>query len=406
MRVETITHPSGEQIPILLDMSGLPISAPNEFVLGRRASSTHTLIRNLRELSVFYRWLERQSIDLWERIENGKFFSEAELKGSLIEALRRDQCAGKKVARLTISPDTFNQRLTTVRQYLRWCFDLYLSQLPLTDIRYERLRDHGFRNIKWLDSSFMSASPVKKGNPKALNDQQIRNLIQCLEPESSDSIGRNPAVKFRNYISTLLMLYCGLRPGELLSLRVEDIELGSISGVHVRRRSPDPNDNRKPRPRIKRNGRLIPIVDSKFARSLNEYIMTWRSELESDSAVDTDYLILSDEGFPLSHPSLNLLYEELRRRFPSQLPQHLTARALRHTFSSKMEQSLRNAGLAEERRRQALAVLRGDSSLESQSVYISQEIEDQANIALKNYQKKLLSSGAKDECRDVNLAHR
>jgi len=56
-----------------------------------------------------------------------------------------------------------------------------------------------------------------------------------------------------------------------------------------------------------------------------------------------------------------------------------------------MERTLRNAGLDEERRKQALAILRGDSSLESQSVYIAQEIEEQANRALKNFQRNLLS---------------
>ena len=73
------------------------------------------------------------------------------------------------------------------------------------------------------------------------------------------------------------------------------------------------------------------------------------------------------------------------------MPSHLSAKALRHTFSSMMERTLRNAGLDEERRKQALAILRGDSSLESQSVYIAQEIEEQANRALKNFQRDLLS---------------
>ena len=43
--------------------------------------------------------------------------------------------------------------------------------------------------------------------------------------------------------------------------------------------------------------------------------------------------------------------------------------------------------LNEDRRKQALAILRGDSSLESQSVYIAQEIEEQASKALKHFQK-------------------
>ncbi|EEY9339952.1 integrase, partial [Escherichia coli] len=65
--------------------------------------------------------------------------------------------------------------------------------------------------------------------------------------------------------------------------------------------------------------------------------------------------------------------------------------SLRHTFSSRMEQVLRAAGMEEDRRKQALAMLRGDSSLESQSVYIAQEVEEQARRALSDYQKKLIT---------------
>jgi len=57
----------------------------------------------------------------------------------------------------------------------------------------------------------------------------------------------------------MIMLNYGLRPGELLSLRVEDIEFGAISAIRVTRRPPNPNDKRNPRPQIKRNGRVLPI---------------------------------------------------------------------------------------------------------------------------------------------------
>ena len=67
MKIEVITHPSGDQLPMLVDNNGLPIPTPNEFIIGRRNLSTNTLIRNLRELSVFYSWLEHEKVDLWKR---------------------------------------------------------------------------------------------------------------------------------------------------------------------------------------------------------------------------------------------------------------------------------------------------------------------------------------------------
>src|SRR5690606_38510335 len=100
---------------------------------------------------------------------------------------------------------------------------------------------------------------------------------------------------------------------------------------------------------------------------------------------------LSDEGEPLSHSTLTQLFTRLRSTYPNDLPEILTPKSLRHTFSSRMEKVLRMAGLEEERRKQALAILRGDSSLKSQEVYIAQEIEEQARRALSQYQKKLIT---------------
>lgn len=42
MKIEVITHTSGDQLPILVDCNGLPMPTPNEFIMGRRSLSTDT----------------------------------------------------------------------------------------------------------------------------------------------------------------------------------------------------------------------------------------------------------------------------------------------------------------------------------------------------------------------------
>lgn len=390
MKVEIIDHESGDQLPILLDKDGLPITMPGEFVLGRRALGTNTLVRNLRELSVLFKWLESEGIDIWNRISSGKGFTEAEIRGGLIESLRREQFQSRKVKKLSVSPNTFNQRLTTIRQFFGLYFDIYLGSIAFNDLSYERIRDQKNRTLAWLDSSFISAPPKNVTKQKGLSLTQAKFLVNCLNPESEKRFGLNSAVNFRNYILVMIMLNYGLRPGEVLSLKVEDIEFGAISCIKVVRRPSDVSDTRRPRPKIKRNGRVMPIDDTVFAKHLDEYIMHWRDVLEANAEQESDYLILNDEGRPLSQPSIVQFFQILRSRFPDDLPPNLTAKSLRHTFSSNMEKVLREVGMDEQRRTEALADLRGDSCLSSQEIYIAQEIQEQANAAMRNYHRKLL----------------
>lgn len=388
MKIELVTHKTGEQIPMMLDAYGMPVVLPNEFILSRRSLSTNTLVRNLRELSVLYRWLEKSNCDLSEKLLAQNSFNEAELKGSLVEALRIVQSNGSISA---VAPNTFNQRLTTIRQFLSWYMDVLTSQLPLSSLDYERLRERKSYLLKTLDGSFMSATPIRTSLRKGLNEAEVDFLLKVLYPDVEQSFGRDSAVKFRNYISVGLMLFCGLRPGELLSLRVEDVEVGAISAIKVERRAPDPLDSRRPRPQIKRNGRVIPIDNKVLAIALNDYIVTWREELESKSNDESDYLILNDEGVPLSQSSITQFFQLLRMQYAGHLPENLTAKSLRHTFSSRLERILRDSGMDEQRRREALALLRGDSSLESQDIYIAQEVEERAIKSLKWYQAEIIS---------------
>lgn len=390
MKVEIIRHKTGDLLPLLLDDDNLPIPAPNEFIISRRALSPNTLVRNLRELAVLYRWLKREKIDLESRVLSKKTFTEAEIKGGLVEFLRRDQENRHSVKKMVVKPNTFNQRLTSIRQYLAWYFDVTIGSLPSDSQNFDQIRENKNRLLNLLESSFISAPPTNRSIRKGLNAKEIDYLMTILDPSNQYGFSRDPAVCYRNYVLTMIMLYYGLRPGELLSLKVEDIEIGAISNIRVVRRKPDPTDTRKPRPEIKRNGRVLPIDDLSFAKNLDTYITEWRDVLEDKADKESDYLILSDDGNPLSQSSITQLYQLIRKKYSSELPPHLTAKALRHSFSSQMERVLRMSGMGEDNRKQALAYLRGDSSLSSQEVYIAQEIEEQANIALKKYQQNLI----------------
>ncbi|WP_034379371.1 hypothetical protein [Herbaspirillum sp. CF444] len=137
--VEITNHPSGDQLPLLIDQDGQPIPWPNEFILGRRYLAANTLVRNLREIAIFWRWLEREQINLAEVVSGARRLGEAQISTSLIDFLRRDQNTAKKVRKISIVPGSFNKRLITIRQFIDWCFDVEIGLSTNVGPDYERL---------------------------------------------------------------------------------------------------------------------------------------------------------------------------------------------------------------------------------------------------------------------------
>lgn len=88
MAVIMVEQETGERLPMIVDADGLPDPASNEWLLSRRGSSTNTLLRNARELDILLNWLNDSRINIVARIRSEWDFTEAELKGSLVERLR------------------------------------------------------------------------------------------------------------------------------------------------------------------------------------------------------------------------------------------------------------------------------------------------------------------------------
>lgn len=387
MNVEVILHDSGELLPILLDDDGMPIPLPNEFILSKRHVSSNTLIRNLREIKLLYEWFYIHKIDLYERLIQKKPFTEAEITGSLVEFLRKDHEKRHKTIKIAVKPDTFNQRLITIKQFLNWYIEMYIGTLPFTSNNYQYYITYKTRLISLLDRCFINSPPTNKSLSKGLRSSEQSNLIKLVKPKKDS---QNP-IEYRNYIMVMLMLSFGLRPGELLSLRVEDIQLGGISSIRVHRRPPDANDKRKQRPQIKRNGRTLSINDKALAKELDIYITKWREMLDqrNQTSIEWDYLILNQDGKPLSLASITQYFQILKEKYAELVPLNFSPKTLRHTFSSSMERLLREAGVEEDNRKKALAYLRGDSSLSSQDVYTFKETELEANKYLGQYQREI-----------------
>lgn len=260
MDVKLVRHLSGQNLPILVDSDGLPIPLANEWIIQRRDLSPNTLTRNLRELAIFYTWLESLDIDFTARIEGERIFTEAELAGSLCERLRlavkvdADKAgviAITQGGKFAVSPLTYKLRLITVRQFINWCFRLKISKLEAKDPAFLRVQAHKDHVDKILRDQEIKNPPQNKAVTKGLRDREVTDLIWCVDFRNPNAYGSDEHVRFRNFIIVMIMLTFGLRPAEVLTLRINDVEFGSITALRVFRRVADPHDKRSPQPRVK-----------------------------------------------------------------------------------------------------------------------------------------------------------
>lgn len=390
MHVERVIFPTGERLPMLVDSDGLPIPAACEWILSRRQLAISTSSRNMSELTFLYIWLANQKFDLFERIRSAQPFKEAECS-SLIEHLRRPHFAGRKVIKLAVTPDTFNKRLGTVQRHLYWCFNLVIAADTTPPAKGDRIAENRDKFMKVLTEALQNPEGSKRSK-KQLSQKQAQFLQDVLDPDGDVKLGRSASVRRRNFLAVCLMLYLGLRSGELLSLRVHDIVFGAITTIAVVRRGPSLADTRARPAAVKRNGRILPLDSPRVAILLDDYVMHDRERfITHGKAVDNSFLFLSDEGDPLSSDRLRQLFTDVRTRYPKELPANLTPHSLRHTFTDGVRRELVSQGMAEGDIEQTLMWLRGDSSPDSQDAYI--DYGAMSRDALRRYALSMTNQG-------------
>lgn len=390
MDIVKVKLESGETLPMLLDYQGLPVVAPCEWIISRRHRSLNTLSRNLQELTPLYNWLEEKGEDLFKLIRSSRYWTEV-FVSSLVECLRRTQRQEMKLVKLVVRPDTTNKRISTVLRYLNWCFDVVLGERELGEMRRAAIKEEREKVNKWLQQAYISPEPPRKGVKKGLTLTQARFLQDVLDPSISKPVRHSSNICLRNFLIVGLMLLYGLRPGEVLSLRMRDIEFGALSNVNVCRRRPSAEDPRSRPASVKRAGRVLVLDNPRFAKLLDEYAMNVRERaVRRQNRKRSSFFFLSRNGLPLSESSVQAIFKQLRKVYPENLPSNLTAKSLRHTFTDNVYRALRGQGIPSDETRSILMYFRGDTGRESQDVYI--DYQGLAKEAMRSYWLKVAGS--------------
>lgn len=366
----TFVMDGGERYCHVVDhSSGLPEYYPCLYLttqLRNRGDASSTIESVAGHLVVLLRFAHHFGIDLGLRLLERAYLHEHELDALRDFAQHRFRKT-PKIPSLKV-PSSFDgmdkpedivnsgtqyARLTTIAFYLGWLAKHILHNPNHDDTT----------RINAMVEQLKARRPVRKGRnqikDRALDDAQIEILFEVIRLGSE----HNPFVKplqRRNRLMILLLFHLGIRGGELLNIRIDDIDMTS-QRIRIARRADEIDDPRIRQPNVKTLERLIPLSDN-LIKEIYEYITQDRRHVPN--ARKNKYLFVTHKngpsvGKPVSKASYHKVMAVVRAVSPKLYA--MTGHMLRHTwnykFSAKMDSM--DVPLSEEKQEQIRSFLMG-----------------------------------------------
>lgn len=325
--------------------SGLPLFYPNLFIttqVRNRSLSYSSMEAALSGLSVLMRYMEERGEKIEDRFQKGKLFNEYEL-----DALR-DFCQIKFRAHIAkedyngmftlselrefdekVTSQTEYARLTVIAQYTRWLAEQLIGS---SRDRFTALQ------IAKMEKGLKARRPVKKKRnaeqyEKGLDEEQLSLVFELFRPESELNPFPDRSVRTRNRLIFLILYHLGIRGGELLNIRIRDIDFGRNQLVVVRR-ADEKDDPRTYQPLVKTLDRRLPMKDT-LAKEIHDYILKVRKKIPNSNK--NDFLFVTHksgptQGQPLSKSGYKKVIEVVRTASPALF--NLTGHQLRHSWNA------------------------------------------------------------------------
>lgn len=419
----------GERVPMLHDEQGVPLFYPTLFATAqlRNAGAAVNTIRNkLADLVVLHRWEQAHGRDLIAEFRTGRFLTLADVV-SLRDFAKLDMRELKPVgaglkersgggvdflearvasspAQATIGGQQHFNRISTFADYLEFTASVLTQHQNSTRIAQDIAQ---------------MAKTIRKHRPRGLakqrdDDPDLRSppseLVERFMEVGAEGDPRNPflnpEVQLRNAIIFGLLRHTGMRRGELLSLRLDQIDLGHESHVWVRRNQDDKHDSRPYQPVTKTKERPLPIPEA-LANQIDRYMLKVRPTITP--ARKHPYLLVSHRkgstwGKPLSASALSSQIFPRMRAVDSAF-EVIHPHAFRHHFNYELSVSIdkRNARVrlekdsevqpvSEAREEDVRAFLNGHRNKASGALYNKRHVREVADKAARQVQAESKSS--------------
>ncbi|WP_444633469.1 site-specific integrase [Cupriavidus oxalaticus] len=292
-------------------------------------------------------------------------------------------------------------RLTTIADYLEFTALVVTQHKNSPEdamaiaTMVKRLRRHRPRGL----ASRVGGDPFEKSPDPDL----VARFMEVASEGHLKNPFRDPGVQLRNAVIFGLLYHTGMRRGELLSVRIDQCDLGNEPLVWVRRNQDDPFDARRYQPVAKSKERPLPIP-RELADQIQRYILNERASITP--ARKHPYLIVSHKkgegyGRPLSATALGSQIMAKMRSVDSDFAA-LHPHAFRHHFNHRLSLRIdaanrlaKEAGgvvkvISEAQELDMRAFLNGHRSRASGATYNQRHIRELSDMAVRQLQAEIL----------------
>jgi integrase len=416
--IQKVLFSNGERLPMLIDSkSGIPDYWATLFSITRYRSkslATNTIEQILRQLMLLNIFLNNEAIDLDERILHGKLLHLHEIENlcDLCKLYVKDitptikkttstkapTSASLEKFRLNtsnksiniVSPDTTGNRIRTIKDFLLWRANTHITKLDEHDIIFSILKE----SEELLKTNMISRIPKSSygsqvNAPEGLSKEEITLLFETINRHSKTNPWKNTFTKIRNELLILWLYHFGARKGELLSLKISDINFKTQTFDLVRR-ADDSKDSRINQPLLKTRERRIAIPE-KILTLTRDYIINHRSFLPQ--AKKHEFLfVASKSGLAMSLDSVNKIFSKLKETYPDSFIR-LSPHILRHTWNDNFSSIMEKNNISEAEEKKIRSYLMGWSETSnSAETYTKRHTRQRGNEVILNMGNQLLNN--------------
>jgi integrase len=249
------------------------------------------------------------------------------------------------INRATISgSNTVARHVSVIRDFLKWAVDptsqgRSKKMVSFDEIRYRRA---------CLDEAFHAITRQSGGSNRIrpLTEEEETRVDRLIGPLRKDDGGlimplqfaaANPfraETRLRNWLMYAIAIQCGLRRGELLKLRLDDLPKPDSPGLKIRRRANDRSDARRYRPSVKTVERVLDL-SAEIRAGLRSYL-TSRPPI-GRVAGGSPYLFVTNAAQSLSITAANEVVGVIGRNAHIN---DLSWHSFRHTWAEALAEEL------------------------------------------------------------------